>query len=671
MAHNIALDTLQRSIERSSGANIIAWRRPLLAAVLTSVAYFLGARLGFALTFHEHAVSTLWPPNSILLAALLLSPYRWWTIIILAVLPAHILVELNSGVPTAMVFCWFISNTLEALIGAIIIRRFSDAPTRFNSIRRVSVFFTAAVTAPFVSSFLDSAFVILNGFGDDGYWQLWRHRFCSNVLAELTVVPLIVIWFRKRSPNPPRLTARRALEVAALTIALWTVSLGTFSWSSTSSTSSPAVLYAPLPILLWAAIRFGPKGVNTSLGVVAFLATWSAVHGLGPFVAQTPEENALSIQLFLVVIAMPLMFLAAVLMELRRAQKVASENEEQLRIAVSAAQMGLWDWHIAADSTTWSDETKRMLGFRVSDAALSLEPFYAQIHPDDRNMVRQAVEMSIEKRMPYEAEFRFAQPNGTFRWIHGKGKVLSDYSGRPVRMVGITADITKRKEAQAALMQSNLQVRALAGKLIRAQESERRRISHQLHDDLSQKLASISLIISRLRRKPPSESEMMVQLTNLYEQTHDLSNDIRQLSHDLHPATLEHLGLADALRSYISEFQNEEGIPTSFTCQLSSDEMSFEVSVCLYRVTVEALRNIARHSRARSVAVTLTEDEEFVTLQVVDSGHGFDVEIAKRGNGLGLLSAEERVKLLQGTFDVSSTPGDGTRVTITLPLNKS
>ena len=667
MAQNIVLNTLERSTKRSAENNTIAWHL-VLAAVLTSIVYYFGARLGFALTFQEHPVSTLWLPNSILLAALLLTQYRWWWLVLLAVFPAHLLVELHSDVPLSLVLCWFVSNTSEALIGATIIRRFSDAPTRVDSIHRVAVFFAAALIATSLSSFLDAGFVILNGWGKQGYWHVWRLRFFSNVLAELTVVPVIVMWIRPGVMTVRRVTFGRALETAALITSLLFVGLGAFSWHQLGSISSPAVLYAPLPILLWAAVRFGPKEVNTSLVVVAILATWGAVHGRGPFTAPSPEENALGIQLFLIVFAIPLMFLAAVLKELSRAQRIASENEDQLRLALGSAQMGLWDWRIADELTTWSDETKRMFGFQPADPELSSDEFYSLIHPDDRNRVRQAIDLSIAEVSPYEAEFRIAQPDGSFRWIRGKGKVLSDNSGKPVRMVGINADITKRKEAEAALLQSNRQVRALAGKLISAQEGERRRISYQLHDDLSQKLATLSVIIGRLRRKPPEEAEMLVQLTNLYEQTEDLNNDIRQLSHDLHPATLEHLGLADALASYITEFQNEEGVPTSFTCRLPSEGISFEISVCLYRVTLEALRNIARHARATSVAIRLTEDEEFVTLEVVDSGVGFDVEIAKRGSGLGLLSAEERVNLLQGSFDIRSVPGDGTRLTIRIPL---
>ena len=138
MAHNVALNPLERSINRPAVIHPIPWR-PLLAAVLTSVGYFFGARLGFALTFQDHPVSTLWPPNSILMAALLLTPYRWWWFILLAVFPTHLLIELHSGVPIPMVLCWFVSNTCEALIGASFIRTFTDAPLRFGSIGRVGV----------------------------------------------------------------------------------------------------------------------------------------------------------------------------------------------------------------------------------------------------------------------------------------------------------------------------------------------------------------------------------------------------------------------------------------------------------------------------------------------------------------------------------------------------
>jgi PAS domain S-box-containing protein len=493
-------------------------------------------------------------------------------------------------------------------------------------------------------------------------------RFFSNVLAELIIVPLIILWGTDRLSRFRRLSLWRWLETVVLALALLSVCVVAFSWNQAGS-NTPALLYAPLPILLWAAVRFGPKGVNISLVLVTFLAIWSAIHGRGPFVAFSPEQNALSIQLFLILISMPLMVLAAVIQELGRAQEKAGQNEDRLTMALNAAQMGTWDWYITDGATRWSDHTKLMFGFSRTDPEVPPEVFYSMLHPADRASVEEAINRSIKDGTPYEAEFRMPQPDGSIRWIRGKGKVVLDDEGKPLRLVGVNADITRRKEAQVQLLQSHRQVRALAGRLINAQEAERRRVSRELHDDLNQRVATLSVAISRLKRKLPApQQEIIVELNQLYDQTNDLSNDIRQLSHQLHPATLEHLGLAEALEAYIGEFERETGISTSFSARITREKIPFEISVCLYRIALEALRNIARHSYARSSSVLLEEHEQVLTMKIVDSGIGFDVEAARRGSGLGLISAEERVNLLQGIFEVASIPTKGTHLTAKIPL---
>ncbi|HEY3037404.1 MAG TPA: MASE1 domain-containing protein [Pyrinomonadaceae bacterium] len=665
--HSIVGDGFRRSIEKPISGLLML--RPAFAAILISVGYYFGAKIGFALNFPSQPVSTLWPPNSILMAALLLTPIRWWWFMLLAALPAHLLVELQSGIPTAMVICWFVSNCSEAIIGAAVLRYLSDGSFRFDSIRQVATFLFAVLLATFLSSFLDAGFVVLNGWGTSSYSQVWRMRFFSNVLAELTLVPIIVMWVTDGVSSFRGLSRWRWLEAVGLAIGLLTVSVGAFSWRRAAHNTPPALLYTPLPILLWAAVRFGPKGVNTGLAVVAFLAIWTATHGLGPFSVYSPEDNALSIQLFLILISMPLMFLAAVIQERGQARQEARQSADRLGMALSAAQMGTWDWHIADSATTWSDETKRMFGLSPTDSEKPPEVFYSMMHPGDRSMVEHAINRSLKDGSPYEAEFRMRQPDGSIRWIRSKGKVLLDDAGKPMRFLGINADITTRKEAEGKLLESNRQVRALAGRLISAQEAERRRLSHELHDDLSQKVATLSVAISRLKRQLPAATQQIAgQLDQLYKETNDLGQDIRQLSHELHPASLEHLGLAEALAAYLIEFEKDEGLATKFTSRIKSETFPFEVSVCLYRIGVEALRNIAKHAHAESVSVLLEEDEQTVRIEVADSGVGFDVEAAKRGSGLGLISADERVHLLQGSFEINSIRGKGTILIAKIPI---
>jgi PAS domain S-box-containing protein len=640
--------------------------RPALAALALVLGYYVGAKVGFALTFAPHPVSTLWPPNSILLAALVLAPYRWWLLLLLAVLPAHFLIQLQSGVPVPMIVCWFVSNSSEALIGAFCLRYLTDSPLRFDSIRQVTILVFVALFAPFVSSFLDASFVILNRFGTGSYWEVWRMRFFANVLAEIILVPLIVLWASEPLATFRLWSVWRWLETVALVAAVSAVSVVAFSLNLASNT--PALMYAPVPILLWAAIRFGPKGMNLCLVLVTLFTIWNAVHGYGPFIANSPEENALAIQLFLILISMPLMFLSAVIQELGRAQEKAQQNEDRLTLTLSAAQMGIWDWHITGGVTKWANETKKMFGLSPSDHETTPEGFLALLHPDDRAPVEQAINRSIMEGVPYESEFRVPHRDGSIHWIRGKGKVVFDEQGKPLRMIGINHDITGQKNSEVQLRESHRQIRALAGRLINAQETERRRISRELHDDLNQRVATLALALSRLKRKLIGQPEIMADLNALYDQTNYLSDDIRQLSHELHPVTLEHLGLTGALKGYIAEFEGETGIAMSFSAQIKRKKIPFEISVCLYRIALEALRNIAKHSHAKSASVVLEEDNQVLKMSVVDSGVGFEAETVRRGSGLGLVSAEERVNLLQGTFDVESTPAKGTKLTAKIPL---
>src|SRR5262245_187674 len=197
----------------------------IVAAVLVCVGYYLGARVGFALTIHPSPVSTLWPPNSILLAALLLAPARSWPVLLLAAFPAHLAIQLANDVPTGLIFLYFVSNCSEALIGAACVRRLTGGPLRFDDSRHVGIFVFGSIVGVFASCFLDAANVKLVHWGEGTYWQLWRSRFFGNVLAELTLVPMIVTWTHVDFRRLWRVSLRTLAELALLTIGLFGVSI--------------------------------------------------------------------------------------------------------------------------------------------------------------------------------------------------------------------------------------------------------------------------------------------------------------------------------------------------------------------------------------------------------------------------------------------------------------
>jgi signal transduction histidine kinase len=205
--------------------------------------------------------------------------------------------------------------------------------------------------------------------------------------------------------------------------------------------------------------------------------------------------------------------------------------------------------------------------------------------------------------------------------------------------------------------------------LISTQEDERSRIARDLHDDVSQQLAGVSIMLSSLRRtlrrSAPLEAEAAVAA--LQERTTSLAEAIRRVSHELHPGTLEHVGLAAALRQHCGEVQRHHGLTVNFTAENDLDELDFPVALCLYRVTQEALTNIVRHARATVASIVLVRVETGVTLHVADDGVGFTA--ADRSDaGLGLRSIDERVRLVSGAVLVESQPGAGTKLVVEIPL---
>ncbi len=632
--------------------------RPALVALSVSTAYFVGAKIGFALTFQPHPVSTLWPPNAIMFAALLLSPVRWWWFLLLAVFPSHLLTQVNAGVPLPMMLCWYISNCTEALISVSVLRYFTKQVS-FDTSYHVGVFIFVAILGPFLSSFLDAGFVALNRFGTSPYWDVFRMRFFSNVLASMTLVPLIVTWKNGGIRSLTTALPQRYLEAILLAAGLFVV--GRISFGTRELTTTPVLLYLPLPLFLWASIRFGPRGSSAAVMLVSFLAIWGAIHDLGPFTSETPEDSAMSVQSFLIVAAMTLLFLTAVMRERdetsQRNRALLSANPDMVFLI---SNQGVYlDYH-ARDPNDLLVRPEMFLGKNVREV---LPPQLAQdvtrclaltARTDEPQVLEYSLQMENEERH-YEA-----------RLIGMEGdKTLS-----------IVRDVTDRKrashaleESQAKLNQSHTHVRSLLGRLIDVQESERRRISRELHDDLSQKIATLSVAISRLKRQVPlADSELIAELDGLRQKTNSLTDEIRRLSHQLHPAVLEHLGLVTALESYIGNFRDEEQIDVKLTAELGDERVPFQTSICIYRVAVEALRNVSRHSGAASAAISLRRNNGLLELRVSDSGTGFDVDAFRKGGGLGLVSIEERLRLLHGSCEIHSSPQKGTTLVARVPL---
>ena len=241
----------------------------------------------------------------------------------------------------------------------------------------------------------------------------------------------------------------------------------------------------------------------------------------------------------------------------------------------------------------------------------------------------------------------------------------------------LEAEIVERKQAEEALRasqdslrRSNAQIQSLAGRLITAQEAERTRIARELHDDVNQQLAALSISLSGLKRRLPSEAaEAQQEVARLQQQTIALSEAIRHLSHELHPGVLQHAGLVAALQGDCAEFGSQHGIDVTFHADAGLEEIPADVALCLYRVAQEALHNMARHAGARQAEVALTRSDDILELRIADDGQGFDLAAARRRGGLGLISIDERVRLVQGGVQIVTEPRRGTELRVRVPLH--
>jgi signal transduction histidine kinase len=500
-------------------------------ALSVAISYYVGSQIGFLFTPAQSPIAIFWPPNAVLLAAFLLTPPRIWWVLLLAVLPAHLFIQLRTGIPVLSSLGWFVGNAGEALLGVACIRYFKKGKPLFESVRGIFVFMAFGVLlATLVTSFLDAASTVLTGLGPD-YWTLWTARLTSNMTANLIIVPTIVTFGVKGISSFRRVSPTRYIEAGTLALAIAAVSLLVFTRGSATG-NIPAFVYAPLPLLLWAAVRFGPGGLSASMLAVALISICSGMPGRGPFGSLSVADHALSLRILLMVFAFPLLLMSALLAE-------RSTKEQALR------------------------------------------------------------------------------------------------------------------ETQI--------------KLVDAQELERHRIARELHDGIVQQLTLVGLSVDQLR--PGFTASDRLSLDKLYDQISDVSNATRDLSHELHPFTLEYLGLVGALKKLCRDIGSKSTLAISFSEKDVPSHLPSDVSHCLFRVAQEALQNIVKHGRARAASMELAVRGGHVLLRIVDDGVGITPEQHHSG-GMGLVSMRERVCVVGGTCKVMPGPLKGTIVEVSVPLNE-
>lgn len=360
--------------------------------------------------------------------------------------------------------------------------------------------------------------------------------------------------------------------------------------------------------------------------------------------------------------------LAADLIERARAEEALTRSEQRLVSIYNTVKDVIFDLAVELDGQfRFVSVNASFLKATGLSREMVIGRTVEEVIPEPSlTMVVEKYRLAIEEGTAVFWEETSEYPTGR---LTGEVAVVPVFDNRGIctHLVGSVHDITERKRAEAALQESERQLRSLAGSLLTSQEEERRRVSRELHDELLQRLAWLAMELGSVAGELSSRYEgLKTRIQTLQRAVVEVAESTRHMAYRLHPGELDDLGLAAALRVYCHDF-SRDGLAIEFTSSNLPESIDREVASCLYRVVQESLRNVVKHANARKAWVTLEGSDHGILLHVRDAGVGFPVESLAAGGGLGVISMKERVRNLNGSFEIQSTPTQGTVITVKVP----
>ena len=672
--------SLQKRAERFGGANTV--RNVLIVAI----AYYLGAEIAFLIgTLSDRIFAPFWPPNIVLFCALLITPPRQWWIYIAAALPAHILAELRVGMPVSQFIVAFATNCLVSIANAFAVQRLMVEPPWFGTIRKtiIYVLITAFLSPAFCA--LGGAFVqILGGGSLEDYGLFWARWYASNALGSLTLGPIAMICIE--STTRPRLApAGRAVEaaiVAALLIAACVVAFEDLP--SIATGYLPLLLYLPLPIIVWAAVRFGAKGASGAVFVISVALIWRTLNGPSLFDIGSPETNVFGMQLFLIGLSPPILLLGAAIEETRRAERTTRESEERISFAAASSNVGLWQYEFATGTFWATDYCRPLFGLSPSEP-LTLDGLVSRIHPNDSPTASAALASAIARAIPLDVEFR-VQDGDEVRWISVQARPVAGDDGKPTAMSGAFGDVTSRKltEADADVQRQEIAhlmrvsmlgelsgglaheltqpltailSNAQAGKLLLAKGNKSLSEIGNIFDDIIAEDERAGEVINRLRG--------MLKKGDVKHETIDMNDLIASTLRLLHSELID--------RRMSVSFDNVPNLPA-----VHGDPVQLQQTLLnLLMNAMDATENVPPARRRISVSAATTDDGG-VEVHIYDRGTGLPPSrehkvfepfftTKERGLGLGLSICTSIVKLHGGTLSLQNNVREGASAVFRLP----
>ncbi len=426
--------------------------RVVLGFCAFELAYFCAYYYG--MSFDPVVAAPFWFPDAVLLCALLSTPRKWWWLLLVAILPVRFLVGAPSALPTWFVAAVYVNDCAKGVIAALLLKRYLADPIRLQSMRDLGVYFLfAVVVVPMLSAVGGAA---SRGALGHPFWPSFEQWLLGDALASLVVTPILCYWVL-RPPNPATFSQPRIIEALILALGLLISMKFAFAPSPDPRDIAETRYYAPVPFMVWAAIRFRMFGATGAAALLSLFAVDAAIKGTGSFAGIDSTEMSSRLQHFLLLRIAPL-YLAAVLIE-QWVNVSNSLRDSELRFRNIADCSPVMMWTSGTDGGQ-DFSNRRWLEFTGKTLEQSLGNGWAKsVHPDDLQRTFEEYHKSFAARGPLELEFRIRRHDDEYRWILSHGAPRYGANGEFMGYVGSAIDLTERREQEAALRRSEARYR--------------------------------------------------------------------------------------------------------------------------------------------------------------------------------------------------------------------
>jgi signal transduction histidine kinase len=649
-----------------------------------AVAYALLVAAGLLLKERSGELTILWPAAGLLMFALWFAPLPLWPAIIAMQCALELLLSavIPGGFPQAWGLLLTLGNTVAAVVGAWLARRWFSQPRRVH-LRRVLQFIGASAVGALAGALIGAfgALQLVPGAQYLNQLQVW---WAGSWLGALTIVPIAYSWAVPLRRMYQTLKLESPLELLLFAVLVLGATAGVFltpPGQAASILQVPVILAA---VLAAAAFRLPPRWSTLLAAVAIFLAAAATVRGDGPYTNGSEFQRLLQLQTFLAALMLLTALLGTAIADLRIALRQLSESEERYRNFVENSGEAVWRVELTHPMSVELPIEAQLEWLQRYGYIAECNIAYNQIDGSDGRqpplpwrrevpwhaIYMQHLEQAVRQRYSMDG-LRFTAT------IEGRQHTfLTSFTGVVDggylrRIWGVARDITELAELNSRLQREQERLKAYARQLVSADEKARRAAAVDLHDGIGQSLVTMNMTLeaARVQSQPPVRS----LLDDVRALLRDVQERTRSMIADLSPPGLYDLGLEPALQWLAVYVRQHDHLQVELDARLREEAIPIEMRVLVFKLVRELLRNVAKHAGVSVARVQVRGDRERVSVEVRDEGKGFDWQpdfFAARARGFGLWSIADRVREAGGEFSVDTAPGRGSRVLFSVPLRR-